>query len=196
MVMAPLSIGLGAVGPTIARAFFRPEWSMIGTLLMVLAIGMVWRPLGSVFSTYLMIVKGPKVLMYIEIITVVLLVALIATVGRLGPLWVCAMVGVAFAARALMCMWEVQRHDQLPVTAVLRRCLPIFAACVPMFLAVMGVRAGLLRLGIDRAVVSLALEVLAGAVTYAGAVRLLAPTTSKDFRTLVRSALRRRLRSE
>jgi lipopolysaccharide exporter len=196
MVMAPLSIGLGAVGPSVANAFFKPEWAMIGTLLMVLSIGLVSRPIGSVFSTYLMIVKGPKVLMYVEIITVLLLLALILTVGRLGVVWVCAMVGVAMAARALMCMWHVQRLEGLPMTAVARRCLPIFAACVPMFLAVVGVRLGLPRLGVNRPGVSLVLEVVAGGLVYAGAVSLLARQTVKDFTGLLKGALRRRLGSE
>jgi lipopolysaccharide exporter len=196
MVMAPLSIGLGAVGPSVANAFFKPEWAMIGTLLMVLSIGLVSRPIGSVFSTYLMIVKGPKVLMYVEIITVLLLLALILTVGRLGVVWVCAMVGVAMAARALMCMWHVQRLEGLRMTAVARRCLPIFAACVPMFLAVVGVRLGLPRLGVNRPGVSLVLEVVAGGLVYAGAVSLLARQTVKDFTGLLKGALRRRLGSE
>jgi hypothetical protein len=75
----------------------------------------------------------------------------------------------------------------------LLRFLPIFAACVPMVAAVTGVRVGLLRLGIDRAGVSLLLEVVAGGLVFVAAVLLLARDTSRDFMNLVLGALRRRL---
>jgi lipopolysaccharide exporter len=195
LVMCPLSIGLGAVGPTIARAFFKPEWSLIGPFLMVLAMVLVVRPIGAVYSTYLMIVKGPKPLMYGEILAVALMMVLLLTVGRMGPLWICAMVGVAFAFRALFFMWYFQRTDGVTISSGLVRLLPIFLACVPMVAAVVGTRMGLLQAGIDRPVVSLILEIIAGGVAYTGCVVLLARDASEDFLGLVRKALRRRLAS-
>ena len=151
---------------------------MIGPFLLVLPMVLVVRPIGAVYSSYLMIVRGPKPLMYGEIAAVVLMVGLILTVGRLGPLWVCGMVGVAFTVRALIYMWYVQRLDGVKVTAGLVRFLPIFAACIPMVLAVLGVRVGLLRMGIDKPAVSLGLEVVAGGLCFVGAVLLLARETS------------------
>ena len=195
MIMAPMSIGLGAVGPTVARAFFNPEWAMIGPFLLVLPMVLVVRPIGAVYSSYLMIVRGPKPLMVTEITAVVLMLGLVLTVGRTGPLWVCGMIGVAFTIRTLMYMWFAQRLDGVKVRAGLLRFLPIFAACIPMVAAVVGVRVGLIHLGIDRPIVSLLLEVVAGGLAFIPAVLLLARDTSKDFMNLVMGALRRRMSS-
>ena len=192
VIMCPLSLGLGAVGPTIARAFFKPEWQLIGPFLMVLAGVLVSRPIGSVYSTYIMIVKGPKPLMYGELMVLTLLMALLVTVGRLGPLWICAMVGVAFAVRALFFMWYFQRMEGLRVTTALARLFPIFLACLPMFGAVLAVRHGLINLGVSRPVLSLLLEVAAGGLAYIAAVWMLARDVSEDFLNLVMNALRRR----
>jgi PST family polysaccharide transporter len=120
---------------------------------------------------------------------------LLLTVGRMGPLWICAMVGVAFAFRALFFMWYFQRTDGVTISSGLVRLLPIFLACVPMVAAVVGTRMGLLQAGIDRPVVSLILEIIAGGVAYTGCVVLLARDASEDFLGLVRKALRRRLAS-
>ena len=193
MIMAPLSIGLGAVGPTVARAFFNPEWAMIGPFLLVLPMVLVVRPIGAVYSSYLMIVRGPKALMVTEIVGVALMLGLVLTVGRMGPLWVCGAIGVAFTARTLIYMWFVQKLDGVKVRDGLLRFLPIFAACIPMVAAVTGVRVGLLRLGIDRPGVSLLLEVVAGGLVFVAAVLLLARDTSRDFMNLVLGALRRRM---
>jgi hypothetical protein len=154
---------------------------------------LVVRPIGAVYSSYLMIVRGPKALMYTEITAVVLMVGLVLTIGRLGPLWVCGMIGVAFTVRSLMYMWHVQRLDGVKVRDGLVRFLPIFAACLPMVAAVTGVRVGLLRLGIDRPGLSLLLEVVAGGLVFVAAALLLARDTSRDFMNLVLGALRRRM---
>lgn len=195
LVMCPLSIGLGAVGPTIAKAFFKPEWSLIGPFLMVLAMALVVRPIGAVYSTYLMIVKGPKPLMYGEILAVALMMALLLTVGRLDPLWICGMVGVAFTFRALFFMWYFQRTDGVKVTTGLARVFPMFLACIPMIAAVIGVRVGLPKVGIDRPVISLVLEIIAGGLAYTLSVLVLARDACEDFMGLVRKALKRRLAS-
>ena len=195
LIMAPLSIGLGAVGPTVAQAFFKPEWAMIGPFLLVLPMVLVVRPIGAVYSSYLMIIRGPKPLMITEITAVVLLLGLILTIGRMGPLWVCGMIGVAFTVRTLMYMWYAQRLDGVRVRDGLVKFLPIFAACIPMVAAVTGVRVGLGHLGIDRPGLSLLLEVVAGGLVFVPAVLLLARESSKDFMNLVLGALRRRMRS-
>ena len=193
LIMAPLSIGLGAVGPTVARAFFNPEWAMIGPFLLVLPMVLVVRPIGAVYSSYLMIVRGPKPLMITEIIGLALMLGLVLSIGRTGPLWVCGMIGVAFAARTLIYMWFVQKLDGVKVRDGLVRFLPIFTACIPMVAAVTGVRVGLIGLGFDRPAVSLLLEVVAGGLVFVAAVLLLARETSRDFMNLVLGALRRRM---
>jgi lipopolysaccharide exporter len=194
LIMAPLSIGLGAVGPSIAHAFFSKQWTLLGPMLTFLPMALLVRPIGAVYSGYLMIVRGPKACMLGELSAVVLVVVLISLFGRNDPLMAIAMVGIAFSVRTLFFMWAVQKSDGVPITAALRRFVPIFAACGPMFAAVWGVRHGLLGLGIDQPVLSLILELLAGAVVYIVMALLLAREASMDLLTLVRGVLDRRRR--
>jgi lipopolysaccharide exporter len=192
LLMAPLSIGLGAVGPTIVAAFFPPAWAALGPMLFALAAVLVTRPIGTVFAAYLQIKRGPAMCVIVETVSLALLLLLIFSVGRLGPLWVCAMVGVAFALRALMFLWFVERTDGLRVTTCLGRMAPLFAACSPMVAAVIGVRHGLWALGVHRPLVSLGLEVIAGALGYTVAAWFFAPAAARDFLGLLLQVLRRR----
>jgi PST family polysaccharide transporter len=194
LIMAPLSIGLGAVGPSIADAFFSRQWTLLGPMLTFLPMALLVRPIGAVYSGYLMIVRGPKACLLGELSAVVLVVALIALFARHQPMMVIAMVGVAFAVRTLLFMWAVQRSDGVRIVTALRRFLPILLACVPMFAAVWGVRHGLLALGIDRPALSLILEVPAGAIVYVAMALLLARDASMDLWGLVRGVLERKLR--
>jgi lipopolysaccharide exporter len=194
LIMAPLSIGLGAVGPTIAHAFFPPEWTLLGPMLTWLPIVLLSRPLGAVYSGFLMIVRGPKSPMVGEVVAVVIMVASIMLFARTDPMMIVAMVGISSAARTLVFMWYVQKYDGVKITTGLRRFFPIILACVPMFAAVWGVRNGLLTAGIDRPVISLVLEIVAGAVAYVIFVLLLARGPAVDMLTLVRDVLQRRFR--
>jgi hypothetical protein len=117
---------------------------------------------------------------------------LIAVFGRHDPLLAIVMVGIAFTARTLVSMWGVQRTDGVGVMAGLRRFFPIIVACAPMVAAVIGVRRGLLAAGIDRPVVSLALEIAAGGVAYVAAASILARATVRDLLGLVRGTLQKR----
>ncbi|HEY0713503.1 MAG TPA: oligosaccharide flippase family protein, partial [Polyangia bacterium] len=194
LIMAPLSIGLGAIGPSIAHAFFPPEWTLLGPMLTFLPIVLLTRPIGAVYSGFLMIVRGPKPPMVGEVVAVVLMIVSIMLFARTDPMMVVAMVGISSAARTLVFMWYVQKSDGVSILAGLRRFFPIFLACVPMFAAVWGVRHGLLGAGIDRPLLSLPLEILAGAIAYIVFVLLLARRPAMDMLTLVRGVLQRRLR--
>ena len=190
LVMTPLSIGLGAVAPTIAR-LFSTKWVQIGPMLMVLAAVLVVRPIGGVFSAYLQVRRGPRPSMTGEVIAGALLLTLIFTVGRLGPLWICGMVGLAFTVRALVYMWFVQRADGLRMTTCLGRILPILTASVPLGVAVWGARRALTPLGLPP-VVHLGLEIVAGAVGYGFGLLLLARPAALDFLRVVTDTVRRR----
>ncbi|HEY0707316.1 MAG TPA: oligosaccharide flippase family protein [Polyangia bacterium] len=194
LIMAPLSIGLGAIGPSIAHAFFPPEWILLGPMLTLLPIVLVSRPIGAVYSGFLMIVRGPKPPMVGEVVAVVLMMVTIVLFARTDPMMVVAMVGLSSAARTLVFMWYVQKTDGVTIMAGLRRFLPIFAACIPMFAAVWGVRQGLLSAGIDRPLLSLPLEITAGAIAYVLFVLLLSRGPALDMLTLVLGVLRRKLR--
>ena len=192
LIMAPLSIGLGAVGPTVARAFFPPEWTLLGPMLLLLPMMLLARPIGAVYSAYLMSIRGPRLPLQGEVVAVLGMLLLVLAFGRRDPLLAIAMVGAAFAARALVLMWFVQKTDGVSLLAGLRAFVPIGAACVPMVAAVTGVRQALLAAGIERPLLSLGLEIVAGGVVYVAAAWLLARRPARDLIKLVRGALARR----
>jgi hypothetical protein len=60
-----------------------------------------------------------------------------------------------------------------------------------MVLAVLAVRHGLRAAGMDRPVVSLVFEILAGIAVYLPAAFAIAPAIARDFLDLIKKALRR-----
>jgi lipopolysaccharide exporter len=191
LLMSPLAIGLGAVAPTLVQALFDDRWSQVGPMLAILSALSVMRPLGAVIWSYLQAAHMPRLVMVLEGSKLVLLMGVLLTLGRLGPLWACAAVGLAFSAHTVASLWVVDRSDKLPLRAIVASIFGPLGACAPMIVAVVGVRHGLARVGLTSAVASVALQVVAGAVAYAPAALLLAPSASRDFLGLVRGLLRR-----
>jgi len=189
LVVFPLAIGLGAVGPTLVATVFDARWQPIGPMLVWLSALSVARPVGWTVESYLQACERPRLILGLEAFKVAALVALVATVGRLGPLWTCAAVGVAFGAHALLCLWAVQRLDGLPLGRSLASLGPALAASAPMVLAVLGARHLLASGGGVAPAASLAVEVLAGAVGYVLGALVIAPGSSRQLAARVADAL-------
>ena len=86
----------------------------------------------------------------------------------------------------------MQKYEQVPAARMLASTLPPLLACVPMVLAVRGVREVLAQAGMSGpGLPRLGAEVAAGAVAYIVAALILARSVSRDFLNLVRNALRR-----
>jgi PST family polysaccharide transporter len=192
LVTFPLAVGLGAVAPALVDTLLKPEWRDVGPMLALLSILSVVRPVGWTISSYLLARDRPRVDAGLEILKVAALVILLLTLGRLGPLWACAAVGLAFALHAIASMAVVQATDGVTVSALAARCAAPLAACVPMIAAVAAARAGLEHAGVTRAGIVLAAQIFAGAVSYPAAALVLARSTSLDLIAVVTSALRRR----
>jgi PST family polysaccharide transporter len=188
LVVAPLVIGLAVVAPTVVGALFQPRWAPVGPMLAILSALSIVRPLGWVGNAYLQIRCQPRLVMLNEVARTVVLLAAMVLLGGLGPLWACAAVGLAFGASALGYVVAVRRVDGIPVKDMLAPLLPPLVACVPMALSVMTVRAGAMRLGHATTGATLALEILAGAVSFAVAALVLAPSASRALLGHLRSA--------
>ncbi len=106
-----------------------------------------------------------------------------------GQLWACvASVGLAFGG-ALAVAWGVIAHRiGGHIWSFVAECLPALAACAVMVVAVLATRWAFARTGITVRGVGLALEILAGAVGYLGALPIVARQTSKKLLTLVKQA--------
>lgn len=189
LVVFPLAVGLGAVAPTLVAAIFDDRWRPVGSMLVLLSALSVARPVGWVVGSYLLALQKPRVLLLLEAFKLLILVTLIATLGRFGPLWTCAVVGVAFGLHALASLWAVRAIDGLPIRRSLGGLLPALAACAPLALTVLAARHWAGLMGLRSPFVTLSIEVLAGAVAYLVFARLFARDASVELIARVRDAL-------
>ncbi|MBI4508915.1 MAG: oligosaccharide flippase family protein [Deltaproteobacteria bacterium] len=193
LVVFPLAVGLGAIAPTLVGAVFNEEWQGMAPMLLVLSALSVTRPVGWTIGSYLKVQDYPRALMAAEVFKVAALVGWLLVLGRLGPLWACCGVGLAFGSHALLGMILVQRLDKIPVRRFVPALLPPLFACVPMVAAIVGVRAALGFIGISLpGVVQLLVEVTVGASAYVGGALVLARKASSEFLTLVRKSFMRK----
>jgi PST family polysaccharide transporter len=186
LVMFPLAVGLGLVAPTIVHVFFKRKWADVAPMLVLLSALSVPRPIGMALSNYLQAHRRPRMVTLIEIANTAVLMAAIATVGRISPLWTCATVGVVFTLRALVTMFVLRASDGISVASLLGSQLPPAIACLPMAGAVLGVRWLLAQSDHDGTWYALLAEVAAGGVAYAGAALLVARQASRELFGLLR----------
>jgi lipopolysaccharide exporter len=190
LVTFPLAVGLGAVAQPLVRTLLRPEWHDVGPMLALLSILGVVRPVGWTISSYLLARNSPRLDAILEIAKLTSLVALLLTVGRGGPLWACAAVGLAFVIHAVASMAAVQVLDGVSMAELSARLGPPLLSCVPMVGAIAATGVVLAPAG-DAA--SLVAEVVVGAGAYIVSALVIARSTSRDLLTLVRRAWHGRL---
>ncbi len=193
--VAPLALGLGTIAPTLVRALFDPRWAEVAPMLTWLSVLSVVRPVAWIGSSYLQVKNQPRAIMLLEITKTAGLLAAIALLGRLGPLWACAAVGVAFTLGSFGYFWVIRRFDGLTLREQILPLVPPVLACAPMVLAILAVRRGIVALGGAPSLVSLLAELLVGALIFLPSALLLAPSASRDLLGLLRTALSRRARS-
>lgn len=189
LVVFPLAVGLGIVAPTLVRVLFDPRWEPVGPMLMLLAALSITRPVGWTVGAYLLAQRQTKTVMLLEGLKAVAVVASIATLGRLGILWTCGAVGIAFAVHTLASLFAVKRADGIPVATLLRSLAPPLAACAPLVAAVLATRAGLAALAVGE-LPGLLLESLAGGLAYVASALLVARGASRELVSRVVDALR------
>jgi PST family polysaccharide transporter len=196
LVTFPLAVGLGAVARTLVEALLRPEWYDVGPMLALLSVLSVVRPVGWTISAYLLAQDRPGLDAALEGGKLVALVVLLLTMGRSGPLWACAAVGVAFALHTIASMVVVEALDGVAISTLLARCAPPLAACSVMFAVVVAARDVLRRaagsVGVAHPGVVLAAQVGLGAATYVVAALFMARSTSLDLYALLQRAMRER----
>jgi PST family polysaccharide transporter len=192
LVVVPLCIGLGAVAPTLVHTLFDRRWGEMAPMLMVLSSLAIVRPVTWPLSSFLQAQQRPRTLMLLSFLKVGAMVLLVVTFGRMGPLWTCLAVGLASGLNGMAALLTVQKADGVSAGDFLRGVLRPVLAAIPMFAAVTALRLSLRGLGIDRAWMSLILEVALGGAVYVAAAWVVARPTVDDSLHLVRNAMRRR----
>ncbi len=195
LLVFPLAVGLGAVAPTI-ESLFSASWRGVGPMLAVLAAMSITRPIAvSIVGPYLQVEGRTRVVMVLGLAQIALLMGGLLTVGRLGPLWACAAVGIAFALYTLISLLILRALDGVAIGRLLLRCVPPFVASMPMIVAILAFRAAISRFELPGAL-RLALEITLGAVTYVASAFVVARPLARELVETVRDALRRRRDSD
>lgn len=188
LVIFPVAVGFGAVALT-AERLMRPEWHGIGAMLMVLCVMSITRPLISKAHSYLQATDRTIRITQLEAFKLVAVIGCIYAFSRFGPLGSCFGVGVAFLMELSLSWYIMSRGDGIPFTTFFVRLVPPLLACLPMVVGVELTRRALLELPV---LLSLAVQIVVGAVAYIGGAFLLARGPTNELVGLVRSALERR----
>jgi PST family polysaccharide transporter len=192
LLVFPLAVGLGAIAPTAVHTFFDRRWWDVAPMLTVLSILSVVKPLAWTLVAFTHAQQRPRVIMAMGIFKAVALVLFILVLGHLSMMWLCYSVGLAFAAYVTAFLYTLHRTDGVPFLGFIVRTIPPLIACVPMVIAVLAVRHGMLAAEYAQGKTMLIFELLAGAVTYVASALVIAHKSSRDFLNLLKNAMRRR----
>jgi PST family polysaccharide transporter len=190
LVMFPLSIGLGVMGPTLVAAFLAPAWQPVGPRVVILSAVSAVYPLGFAIHSYLNASNHPRWVMVLGLIRTAVLLASLAVLGWLGgPLWACGGVGLGFGIYALLGIVVACDLEKISPVPLLRGLRGPLLACLPMVAAVLGVRFLLRAAGVGSPYPYLVAELLAGAAAYVGAALTLAPVVARELFMVLRTTL-------
>lgn len=192
LVTFPLAVGLGAVAPTLVRAVLPAEWQDVGPMIVLLSAMSVVRPIGWTIASYLLALDRPGLDATLEVAKLCSLVGLLLSIGRLGVLWSCVAVGLAFSFHSLASMIALQVVDGLPVARLAMPCLRPLVACVPMAAVVIATKTAFAWTAINSQGLALVAEVLLGAGAYFAVAPLIARSASLELLELVRRGRERR----
>lgn len=193
LVVFPLAVGLGAVAHTLVAVLFDERWRLVGPMLMILSIMSVTRPVSWTLASYLKAIRLPRPVMWIEILAVAALLGSVFTIGRLGPLWTCTAVGLAFIAQVLVQFGYVAKREQIPLRTMLLSVWGPLSACAIMAGCVFVARYSLDTPSWSSKLLALSVEVGVGASSYLVAVAVVAQGPARELIQRVRDALRRRV---
>lgn len=193
LIVFPMASGFGAVALT-AERLMRDKWIGVGSMLMVLSVMSVTRPLCSKAHSYLQATDRTVRITQLEGFKLVAVLGCMYALSRFGPLGSCFGMGAAFLLELSLSWVIMSRADGIPISAFIGRVVPPLLACAPMIAAVEVTRRALLALPSEKPYVLLALvvQVLVGVVVYAAGAFTLARRQTRELLSLVRGARRRR----
>jgi PST family polysaccharide transporter len=190
-IMAPMAIGLAAIAPTLATAFLDHRWAGVGIMLIMLAVISFTRPISTTIGAYLQIRHHHRVTAVMDIITAALVIAALLTVGRTSPVWACTAVALAFGISLLIWAGVMKALENVPVPAFFALLVRPLIACVPMVAAITAVHHLLPAVGHGPSFLALVVEIVVGALAYAGAAWVIARKQARELLMMVRRARRR-----
>lgn len=191
ILLFPLALGLAAVADSLVHAIFPEKWHGTAPLVTILCAISLFQPISRTVGAFLISQERTRTMVVLQIIKTIALVAGMALFSLLGPLWICAGVAFSYAVHSLAGSGVCVSRYQVPIGGFLRSFLQPLLACVPMVAAVLGVRYGLRAIDIHSPVISLLVEIVAGAVVYVPSAFVCAPSIARDFVQVLSNAVKR-----
>jgi PST family polysaccharide transporter len=192
LIVSPLGVGLGAIAPTLVEVLFDPRWSEMASMLTILSIMTVMKPMTWSASSYLQAVSRTKLIMALAVGRAIAVLGLLTVCGIAGgPLWACFGACVGIAAHTIVTIVVTGRATGIDARACLIGVARPLLACAPMFLAVVAFRDSYRALGIPDAA-GLAAEIVVGAAVFAASALVFARPTALELIRLARQTLARR----
>ena len=190
LVIFPLSLGLAAVAQPLIRVILDEQWHGVAPFVTILSAVSLFQPLGSTLGAYLIARSRTFTLMMMEVLRLLTLVVGMMAFARLGSLWICAGVGLAFAVHTVVTSAICVRVFGVAGAGLFWAFVRPLLACVPMVAAVLAVRFGLHAAGIHSDLLSLILQIATGALVYVPSAFVIAGPVARDFLDLLRKALK------
>ncbi|HJX51221.1 MAG TPA: oligosaccharide flippase family protein [Polyangia bacterium] len=186
LLVFPLAVGLGVEAHALVATLFNPRWQPMAPLVTVLAVMGVVDSMGSALLAYLKASGRPRAVLAFNVAHMVVLLFLIASLGRLGLTWATLAPGLAGAGYALLALIYVGRVDGVPVVRALGGLARVLLACAGMAAAVLAFRYLHGRDAAHHSIGLLAAEVAVGAIAYVGTAFVVAPGQVADLLTSLR----------
>ena len=192
LVLFPVIAGLAVVAPTLTGAMLPPHWADLAPMLAILCFRSVPIPVNSVFWSYFAVRRRTTPIMYIGMAKLALVVGLLLTLGRSGPLWACVAVVLAFQLTALLQVFVGWRLEHLPPGPLIATTLRPLVASGLMAVVVLLFRATIEAWMNTPIQMALVLELGVGLAAYAGTAFLVARPTTIEFIRVVRGVVSRK----
>lgn len=164
VVLFPMAFGLSACASTLVAALLPPEWSQVAPSLSVLAAVSVLAPASFMLASFLGALGENGALMRIELLTVLVLVAMLALLSRWGVVVASFAVGIALLVQLALSITSCRRHG-LSLHGLGMPLLRVTAACMVMVAGVLLLRT-LMSAWMGWPVLRLVCEIAIGAALY------------------------------
>jgi lipopolysaccharide exporter len=188
LIIFPVAIGMGLVATTAADTFIGDKWHNVGSMLMILSILSITRPLSWQANAYFMANSSSRLMFLFELAKLISIVVMLFTVGRISPNWACIAVGFAFIAHTFAAQWSLSRSENIKMRRWLSRSIRPLLACIPLTIFVLLSRFLYVKMGFHIYGINLIIEIIAGAIGYAGGVFLFAHHQAFELIGLIRES--------
>ena len=107
LLIFPLAFGLAVTAPTIVATLLDPRWASVAPMITILSGIAAARTIGTATFPYLLANRRSRTVLALALVRAVALVVLILTLGRLGPMWVCAAATLAAVLAHFAGSWRL-----------------------------------------------------------------------------------------